>query len=129
MPFGNTRLEISYDKVNNWIYANWIGVHSFESIRQGAQELLEVFTLAPTAKYLNDNTHILGAWDTANSWLAQEWIPAVVNAGIKHVAHVVSPGIYGEESIKALLPLIPVNLNLMLFDNLEEASDWLANQA
>ena len=44
---------------------------------------------------LNDNTAVLGPWDHAVGWIAQDWTPRAIVASLTHFAHVVSPESFG----------------------------------
>ena len=44
---------------------------------------------------LNDNTAVLGPWNHAVDWIAQDWTPRAIVASLTHFAHVVSPESFG----------------------------------
>ncbi|RDC58821.1 hypothetical protein [Adhaeribacter pallidiroseus] len=40
--FGNIFISISYDAPNGWVYNNWQGYQTLESVMQGANACLEI---------------------------------------------------------------------------------------
>ena len=128
LQFGQASLRLVYDAKNGWIYGDWIGVHSLNSIQKGMNTLLEWIQQTGASKYLSDNTNIVGGWNTANEWLADVWTPLAVDAGMRYVAHVLAPGIFGQMSMEALEPQINNMVTLQLFDSIEDAQHWLSEQ-
>ncbi len=127
LTYGQASVTLSYNLNQNWIYADWIGVHSLVSIQKGMGVLLEWFQETGAPKYLSDNSNLVGGWDTANDWLAEEWTPRAVDAGMRYVAHVLAPGFYGKLSMEALQPRLVDKVTIRLFEFKADAEEWLAS--
>lgn len=125
LQYGQASVRVKHYPDHDIIHADWVGVHSLVSIQKAMNELLNWFSETGSAKYLSDNSNIVGGWDTANDWLAEKWTPNAVSSGLRYVAHVMAPGIYGQLSMEALQPRLENQLTIRLFDKVEEAEAWL----
>lgn len=125
LTFGHASARLSYNSKYNWIYSDWIGMHSLVTIQKAKGVVLEWFRETGATKYITDNSNVVGGWDTANDWLADVWTPKAVEAGMRYVAHIHAPGIYGKLSMKALQPRIENLITIQMFDDLSDAEDWL----
>jgi hypothetical protein len=126
--FGNTKVMLEYDAVHGWIHADWVGVHSLHSIRKGTEAIVDMFRQTRCTKYLSDNTNLIGSYDDAQDYLLHTFTPQAMAAGMRHVAHVLAPGIYAKKSMEAMVPDLESVLDLAIFDNLAEAKAWLTNR-
>lgn len=118
-------LRLDHNPTYGWVHGDWVGVHSFETVQKGMEAVLELIIATNSTKYLSDNTNLIGGWDIANEWLANDWTPRATAAGMRCVAHVLAPGIYGQMSMLSLSPHIEQQICLSFFDNIKEAEEWL----
>ena len=125
---GNTFLVLDYDQENQWLYLNWIGYQNLENIKQGLAEVWKMYRRFRFTKVLNDNRELIGPWDKANNWIQQELAPASSPIRIKHIAHVISPGIFGQLSAQDLQTRLLDKIEIKLFEDLTRAQDWLKNK-
>lgn len=123
--FDKVFLTIEFDEVNKWIYNNWFGVLPTEKVIQGCQAIITFLQENPSLCILNDNRNVVGSWSTANDWIAQNWVPQVLALGLKRLAHVVSPGIFGQASAAEMVTKVGTQLEMRLFQNIELAKAWL----
>jgi hypothetical protein len=79
----------------------------------------------PCQGILNSNKELIGPWEEAVNWLSFKWVPQAKLLGVKHFAHVLSPGIYGQRSYNALYPRIKDKLEVHSFCDEETAIAWL----
>lgn len=126
--FGKTNMILAYDPVHKWVHADFIGVQSLLSIQRGMNAVLKMLINYKCSKYLSDNTHLLGGWNIANDWLRDVWTPLAMQAGMRHVAHIMAPGFFGRHSMTELAPGLPTELDIQFFDNIAEAKAWLASR-
>jgi hypothetical protein len=124
-PFGKVSLTTEYDAVNNWVYNNWQGYQTKDSVMAGANLCLEV--LAPTRcpYLLNDNTLVTGPWDHAVDWIAQDWTPRAIAGGLTHFAHVVSPESFAALSGELMHSRIGNHFQMRIFGSIGAAQQWL----
>jgi hypothetical protein len=125
---GNTFLILEYDQENKWLYANWIGYQNLENIQKGMAEAESMYRLYRYSKVLNDNRALIGPWDKSNEWLEQRLAPNAAYFNIRHIAHVVSPGIFGQLSAQDLQSRLLNKIEIKLFEDIGRAQDWLKSK-
>ena len=74
---------------------------------------------------LNDNRHVVDSWSATNDWIAQNWMPQALVMGLKHFAHIVSPGIFGQASAAEMITRVGSQFEMRLFEDVEKAKAWL----
>lgn len=117
-------LTISYDYQNEWLYANWTGDQSLESVQAGCLSILDHLRTERCAKVLNDNTEVTSMWSDASEWVGATWFPLMAEAGLEYFAWVYSPNVYSR--LSADLSLKHTTRPIVLaFDNQELAANWL----
>src|SRR5688500_2483281 len=92
---GEIFITLEYQPKENWIYVNWIGLQSVETVKEGGQAMLEMLQQTGCHKILNDNRELVGPWDNANDWVEQTWTPNMIANGLRYLAFIVSYGRYG----------------------------------
>lgn len=126
---GKVFFTLEYDKVNDWLYANWIGFVNVEEVIQGATKCLEAFEQTHCPNFINDNRLLTGPWNKANDWIATVWMPRALEAGLKNFAFVMSPNIFGELSAKELeTHLENVGFVMKNFKDFDLATEWMKNR-
>ncbi|MGI4871419.1 MAG: hypothetical protein ACRYFX_09610 [Janthinobacterium lividum] len=123
--FGKVFLSIEYDRPNNWIYNDWQGYQTLESIMTGANTYLLELVQYQCPYLLNDNTNVRGPWDHAVAWLAQDWTPRAMAAGLTHFAHIVSPESFAAMSAEAMYTSIGSSFQMRIFGKVADAQQWL----
>ncbi len=123
--FDKVYLTIEFDQSNNWIYNNWVGVLPTDKVIQGCQATIDLLQDHRCPHMLNDNRLVVGSWNSANDWIAQNWVPKVLALGLKRFAHVVSPGIFGQASAAEMVTRVGTQLEMRLFQDIDLAKAWL----
>ncbi|GAB3830468.1 hypothetical protein [Hymenobacter jeollabukensis] len=124
-PDGHVYLTAERNRAEGWIHARWSGVQTLETVKEGGLAYVDMLREEPCAKLLNDHSELIGRFTEANEWVAQVWTPMILQAGLRYFAHVLSPGIFGQLSIEDLHQRIGDVFELKMFDDVEEAKQWL----
>ncbi len=126
---GKIFYTVEYDPDHRWVYANWIGFVTVENVKAGCEAGLQMMKEARCTNLLNDNRELTGPWRDANDWIEQDWMPRALQAGFKNFAHITSPNVFAEYSVKDLETRVEaVDFTLKVFKGAEEARKWLAEQ-
>lgn len=126
---GRVFYTVEYDAANRWIYSNWIGYVSVENVMEGCNLGIDALKQTGCPNLLNDNRQLTGPWKEANDWIAQDWTPRALQAGLKNFAHITSPSVFGELSAVDLeTRLDDINFMLKVFKDADNASAWLSSQ-
>ena len=112
---------------NCYIHARWIGMQTLETVIKGGMLYLDMMIKQTCPKLLNDHSELIGPWLVANDWIVNDWMPKVRALGLKHMAQVLAPGIYGKMSFHELHQRIDDNFDIMMFDDPKNAREWLLN--
>ncbi|AYA38053.1 hypothetical protein D3Y59_14000 [Hymenobacter oligotrophus] len=123
--FQAATIEIQFDPLNDWLYVNWLGNQTEESVRAGATKILEYVQQERTRKVLNDNSYVTGMWGGAAEWIGQELMPALSAAGLEYAAWVYSPDIYSRLSTDSSLQHVTGGVIVLPFDDVATAGSWL----
>ncbi len=121
----DSHLAISYDHLQEWLYADWQGEQTLSSVQQGGHDLLHFLTQQRCHKVLNDNRNVTGMWSEAAEWAGKEWFPTMMDAGLQYFAWVYSPNVYSRLSTDLTLQFARGNVVVATFDDLETARAWL----
>lgn len=92
---------------------------------QGANACLEVIERFKSSSLLNDNRLVIGPWNHATDWIAQDWTPRAMRLGLTHFAHVVSPESLARLSAEEMHVKISHYFQMRIFDDYEAAREWL----
>jgi hypothetical protein len=118
-------LTISYDYVNEWLYADWHGQLDDEVVMSGALKLLELLKEERCNKVLNDNTRISGIWADAARWGADEFFPIFYEAGCRYFGWVYPSDTYSKLSAELAVEHTTAGIVIMTFRDVETAASWL----
>lgn len=118
------QLEIFYDSVNDWLYAEWEGVLSLPVVQQGCLELARCFQQHAYPRVLNNNTQVTDSeWDVP-SWLGRYLLGHMASIGITHLAWVCSPALRGRAMAQEAASWVSEPV-VALFDDVADAVAWL----
>lgn len=117
-------ITIAFDHLEDWLFADWHGDQTLQSVQHGALEMLRLLKQQRTRKVLNDNTRVTSMWSEASEWGGRVWFPQMVEAGLEYFAWVYSPNLYSRLSTDLTLQHTerPV---VATFDDLQTAKAWL----
>jgi hypothetical protein len=124
--FNKVYYTVTYDAINNWNYANWTGFVTADEVIHACNVGLEIIVKNSCPYLLNDNRLISGPWSGANEWIANEWMPQALNAGLRRFAHIVSPNIFSAMAASQLVMKVEhFDFEMQIFQTKEEAVTWL----
>ncbi len=123
--YNSPKIDIRYDRKNNWIYADWKGFHNLETVQHGSLIILELMKKNQCTKILNDNTRVLGNWSDAAEWAGKVHLPEMESAGLKQLAWIYSQGTFGKLAAEKSVDIMIGNVSAQLFTERAEAEEWL----
>lgn len=118
-------VNISIDHIENILYVEWTGEQTELTVRDGCGKMLALIKREKCRRILNDNTLVTGNWSGAAAWGAQEWFPAMYQAGCQFFAWVLSPDYYSQLSTKETLRQDIKGIIIFNFDTIASADNWL----
>lgn len=111
----------------DYLVAKWHGHITSEDVVVAAMAYCQLIRTHPCTKLLNDKSEITGEWEEANDFLEFDWIPAVVQAGLRSIAHVYSQNMLSCSSEYELFLRAAPQLQIANFTNVSLAEAWLAS--
>ncbi len=111
--FESQGLDVKFDPQQQYVYVNWKGFHSVESVKAGCETLLALLTEKHCKRVLNDNRLVSG--------------PRMYAAGVEQFAWIVSPNVLSLISTKATQARNK-NEKTRTFDDVAQAVRWLGIQ-
>jgi hypothetical protein len=84
--------------------------------------ILDLIKQRGIRKILNDNSLVVGPWHHTAEWTHEVWFPAVIEAGLRHFAWVLSKNMFALVSAKKAMPESSI---VRPFGTYEQAYDWL----
>lgn len=123
--FGNVYFRANRMPGNAFIYAQWLGVQSIETVKGGGFKLLEMMLEQSCSKLLNSNKNVIGSWDMALEWAENEWAPQMQAAGLKYLAQVVPTSTFANMTIESLIHRIEEDFEIRTFEEEGQAQAWL----
>lgn len=120
----NAHLSIWHDCQNQWLYVEWKGEHSLETIQRDCRYALANLPLANYTKILNDSTQATGNWAAAAPWLGVHLFPQLAAAGLTYMAWVYAADFNSRFAIDSTLRCA-TGLTIVTFDDLDAAWAWL----
>lgn len=125
--FGKVFLTMEYEPTSQLIYNRWQGYLTLENVKSGANTGLELLVETRCPHLLNDNTAVTGPWDHAVAWIAQDWTPRAIAAGLTHFAHVVDAKSFAALSAEAMSSGVAGLFEMRIFGDAEAARKWLGS--
>ena len=110
---------------NSYIYVEWIGIQSLETVMMGGKKILAMLVEQPCTSILNSNKELIGPWNVAINWLSYRWAPQAQELGVKYYAHVLSPGVFGQRSFQLMQPVLNTHFKVKSFEDESTAEAWL----
>ena len=117
-------IEIQYDSENHWIYSNWQNYQKLHTVQNGGEKMLAFLKEKNCTKVLNDNRLVKGTWSFASDWVAKDWFPRMIEAGLNQFAWIYSPDAFSKFSTDKSTQNTDGGI-IMTFNNVEEGKAWL----
>lgn len=110
----------------NCIEATWTGHITADDVVTAAKLFEKLLQKTPCPALLNDKSEVTGDWAEANDWLEFEWLPQVLQAGLRCLAHIYSDNMFSCLSARDLQQRVTPTLKMQNFNNRLHAEVWLA---
>ena len=113
-------------ELNNsgWIYSRWAGEITEEKIKQGGVTLVSFASESAFPYVINDNRELAGSWLSSVDWIEEELTPKLIEAGVKFIAHILSPDFITKFSAVEL-EARDLDFQFKLCSDLDEAEEWI----
>jgi hypothetical protein len=118
-------LSVYYDMCNNWLFLEWEGELTLQSIKRDSLAIVRCFLGHNYARVLNSNAYLTSVdWDVAN-WLMRNMVDFLSLASVKQFAWVHAADLRGRDMAEDIMQQLPQELQIALFADIEQAVTWL----
>jgi hypothetical protein len=100
-------------------------------VQHNGEKILQFLQEKHCCKILNNNQQLIGPWLDACSYVANDMLPRLKEAGLKYLAWVYSPNVYSQYSADKVLEAasLAVKDQVNFFYSLTLAQEWLQSVA
>ncbi|MGD1840996.1 MAG: hypothetical protein ACFB0B_08890 [Thermonemataceae bacterium] len=150
--WGEVFVQVEYWEKEQILYSNWTSTYlteeemqakaynkydstlvkksimGFEEVKRGGALILDKIKIHKTKFLLNDNRQVKGVWDETNDWIASEWMPRIVQAGLLKFAHILSEEFFAQLSAEMMeddSTTAGGAFEMKLFNDQRMAEEWL----
>lgn len=117
-----------YHGSNDTLYADWHGYSTVQSVKDGSMAILRAMEEYRCYRLISDDRRALGTWMPAIEWLENEFMPLLIEKGMKKIAHIYSEN---EEAIESMNRFLMIDLpyEVQVFHDFETACLWLTGMS
>jgi hypothetical protein len=124
-PEDNPICAISVDQSIPAVVVVWKQYTTSAQIRFIHEYLLLVIKKHLLRKILGDDTELVTIHEEDQNWIANDWMPRAISAGIIAGASKRPLAYFGDLAVKDLRESAPPSITIRAFDHLENAREWL----
>ncbi|WP_018476586.1 hypothetical protein [Pontibacter roseus] len=117
-------LTIEYNAVDDYLYANWRGDFTKDTVQQGYEQILFFLKKERCHKLLDNHYEVQGLWLELTDWLAYDWHPRAEADGLLYHAAVYSQNHFSRLSTDQAVRMVRKGV-VKGFETVENAEGWL----
>lgn len=124
----NPICSVRFDASLPGIAVIWRGYATRTQLRYVHEMILTLLVAHQAVRMLCDDTGLPTIHADDQEWIAKDWMPRSVAAGLRAIANKRPESHFGNVSVTSVQSIIPAGLVFKSFDTLEEARRWLVAQ-
>ena len=111
------------------LFVQWKNCATNAQIRFIHECLIDLIKGQGVSKILGDDTALVNISTGDQDWIAQDWLPRAMLAGLRTASSKGPNGYHGRTSVIRIQSMLSSKLIIRSFDDLENARKWLASVA
>jgi hypothetical protein len=119
-------VTVHWDGEHDRVYVDWRNIPSDRTVQRGCEEMLTLLAQRKCRHVLNDNRNVVGPWNSSAQWVAENWFPRMLAAGLKKFAWLQSANSLSKFAARQSTALNQDSGAIRLFESENEALDWLS---
>ncbi len=119
-------VTVYWDAAHGRIHVDWRNIPSDRTVQTGCEEMLKLLTQRRCAHVLNDNRNVVGPWNSSAQWVAENWFPRMLDAGLVKFAWLQSANSLSKFAARQSSAFHKDSGAIRLFESEEEALTWLS---
>ncbi len=125
--YSEENVTVYWDAEHNRVYVDWRGIPSDRTVQMGCEEMLKLLIQQKCHFVLNDNRNVFGPWNSSAQWVAEDWFPRMLGAGLEKFAWVQSKNLLSKFASRQTTALNKDSGAIRLFDSYDDATYWLGS--
>jgi hypothetical protein len=121
----NPICTVSYDPDVPCLVVRWKRYATSTQVRYIHECLIRLIKKHRVSKIFGNDTDLVNIAATDQHWIAQDWMPRAIAAGLKSAVSIKPRAYFGQTSVNRILSFLPAGLAIRSFDNFEEGKTWL----
>lgn len=121
----NPICSISYDESDACIVVLWRRYATSTQLRFIHESIIGLIEKHGASKILGDDTALATIYVADQKWIAQNWMPRAMAAGLKVAARKSPTSYFGRLSVDIVQSLAPAGLAMRAFADMDDARRWL----
>jgi hypothetical protein len=117
--------KVYFDRSKRIINLQYNGFPDNKSGFEGLRKVMEFSSSNPVRGAINDCLKMKGTFSMVNDFVAKEYMPRLVQNGLKAYAIVLSDDVFTKFSAEQLIQKLGENANMRFFNNKQEAQKWV----
>jgi hypothetical protein len=123
----NPICTVSYYPDVPCLLVKWKRYATSTQLRYIHECLIQLIKEHGVSKILGDDTDLASIAAVDQHWIARDWIPRAMAAGLKTVVSIKPRAYFGQTSVNRILSFLPAGLAVRSFESFEEGRSWLRN--
>jgi hypothetical protein len=121
----NPICTVSYDPYVPCLLVRWKRYAKSTQLRYIHECLIRLIKKHRVSKILGDDTGLVKIAAFDQRWIALDWFPRAMAAGLKTGVSIKPRAHFGQASVNRILSFLPAGLAVRSFENFEEGRNWL----
>jgi hypothetical protein len=116
--------RVEYDQANKVVISTRNGYPSDEKLKKSLNQSLACIQKYNCPNIISDTRKVKGTWTSANEWIAKDWFPRAIQAGLTNIAFIYPPDIFGQFALQDLIKKTP-HYTSQVFKDMPSAEAWI----
>lgn len=119
---------VEYDGDIDTVIARLTEFETGEPFREYMNTIIEAMEDSGTDRVIADTSRMGALKEDDQVWSVQDWSPRAEERGLEHLAMVMPESVVAEMSVQSVMEMTDDSINRNLFDDMDEAQEWIARQ-
>ena len=130
MPYyDSASATVEYDRRTGAVVGRLTEFTEGESFREYMEAIIDAIEAEGSDRVLADTSQFDAALTKEDQgWSVTDWAPRAEEAGVEHMALVMPESVVAGMSVDSIVEMTDDSINRGLFDDINEAKEWLAAQ-
>ncbi|WP_324756615.1 hypothetical protein [Haloarcula montana] len=126
--FDSEFASVDYDSDSDAIVARMTDFAEGEPFREYMNAIIDAIEDTGSSRVVADTSQMGALAEEDQVWSVKDWAPRAEDSGLDHMALVMPESVVAEMSVDSVVEMADDTINRDLFEDADEALDWIARQ-